>query len=351
MLLANRLAHFRTSAWTQDRWCCEACGETIRGPSSNNVTGTASLDQPIQPFLQPLSDPTECPSSSSTAGSALPGSLSLPPPAFFSAGHGSAYRGTNDEEKNYPSRRPGIREIAQDRQLQPEKTKPRILVCATTGSTHLPHCHEKVITDDLNDHQFFQYLRALQRPKKDTFKTWAWLIGVVAINYVTFEVLPNGEISILKRPGYAPASRHQEYHHCEERHNLSGFTSLSGCFHPFPSDVLLQRYHNPVSAGDNRYYISRLTKKLNGPLTRDERDRTAYGIELEEGILPRRVYGFAGLGFAFCITFGVIWSWIYKDISAGFTVASCMMIVVVFLLTTATQSFERLQPVYPSRSG
>lgn len=207
LLLVNRLAQFRTSAWTQDPWCCEACGETIRGPSSN-VTGTASLDQPIQPFLQPLSDPTECPSSSSTAGRALPGSLSLPPPAFFSAGHGSAYRGTNDEEKNYPSCRTDIQEIAQDRQFQPEKTKWRILVCATTDSNQLPHCHEKVITNDLNDQQLFQYLRTLQRPKKDILKPWTWLIGVVAINYVAFEVLPKGEISILSRPGYAPASRH-----------------------------------------------------------------------------------------------------------------------------------------------
>ncbi|MCJ1270278.1 hypothetical protein MMC22_010174 [Lobaria immixta] len=352
LLLANSLAQFRTSAWTQDTWSCEACGETLRGPSSN-VSGTASLDQPIQPLLQPSSDPTEYPSSSSAAGSALPGSLSLPPPISYSAGNGSAYRGTYDEEKNYPSCRTSIQEIAQDRQFQSEKLydKSRILVCATTGSNHLPHCHEKVITDDLNDQQFFQYLRTLHRPKKDIFKPWAWLIGVVAINYVAFEVLPNGEISLLRRPGYAPAPRHQEYHPCEERHDLSGFTSLSGCFHPFPSEVLLQKYHNPASAGDNRYYISRLTKKLNGPLTRDERDRTAYGIELEEGILWRRVFGFAGLGFAFWITFGVIWSWISKDVSAGFTIASCMMIVVVFLLTTATQSFERLQPVYPWRSG
>lgn len=103
---------------------------------------------------------------------------------------------------------------------------------------------------------------------------------------------------------------------------LNGFTTPNGCFHPFPSEVLLQKYQNPATAGANTYYIDRLTRKLNGPLTWDEKDRTAYGIELEEGILWGRVFGFGGVGFAFCATFGVIWSKVFHDVSAGFTIAS-----------------------------
>ncbi|MCJ1402741.1 hypothetical protein MMC11_005962 [Xylographa trunciseda] len=350
LLLANSILHCYTSASLNDTWSCEACSETVHGPT-RNVTDPASVSQPIEfhPAPHPLNDPAENPLSSYTASSASSSSSILPPPATYSPGHGNVYRGIYDEEKGRGSSKTRIEDIAWHEKIETGKAISRFFICATTGPDHLLRLHEKVITDTLNDQQFFQYLTTL--PRTSIYKPWAWLTGVVAINYITFERLDSGHVSLLRRPGYAPPSRKYQYFRCKEQADLNGFTTSNGCFHPFPSEVLLQKYRNPTAADTGTYYIDRLTRKLDGPLTWDEQDRTAYGIELEPGITKGRVIGFGGVGFVFCVMFGVIWSKIFHDVSAGFTIASCMLVAVVFVLSTAVQSFERLRPVYDLRAG
>ena len=351
LLWANSVLHFYTSACLNHTWSCEACNETVGGPPSN-VTDTVSVSQPIEchPVPHPLNDPAQNPSSSYSTSSAIPSSSILPPPATYSPGHGSVYREIYDEEKGQGSFIPPIKKIARQGNIQTGKAISRFFICATTGPDYLLRLHEKVITDTLDDQQFFQYLTTLQRSWKHIYNSWAWLTGVVAINYITFESLDSGHVSLLSRPGYAPPSRKHQYFPCKEPAGSNGFTASNGCFHPFPSEVLLQKYRNPTAADTGTYYIDRLTRKLDGSLTWDEKDRTAYGIELEEGILWGRVFGFGGMGFVFCTIFGVIWSEISHDVSTGFTIASCMFVTVVFVLNTAVQSFEKLRPVYNVRA-
>lgn len=277
----------------------------------------------------------------------------MPPPAIYSAGRSTAHRGAHINENRENSHHPHTQATIQTNAPTLEGILPRFLICAATGPDHLLRLHEIVITDSLNDQQFFQQLNDLKRRRKDMLRPWTWLIGVVAINYVTFELLDYGHVSLLRRPGYAPPSRNGDYYPCKEQNDMSGFRryTLGSCFHPFPSDVLLHYYRNPTSAGVGRYYMDRLTRKLNGPLGSSESSRTAHGLELEPEILWRRVLGTGAVLFICCVLMGTIWSRIFEDASAGFTIASCLMVIEVFMLSTAVQSFQRLQPVYPTNTG
>jgi hypothetical protein len=131
---------------------------------------------------------------------ALLGGHALRPSPFHSTGRIHPHKGSYDEEKNQHSGTTWGQVITKEKKTVCTETTPLFLICAATGSDRILRYREKIIREKLTNRQFFQHLRTLRRPVTSPWKPWTWRIGVVAINYLAFELLDHGECGITLVP-------------------------------------------------------------------------------------------------------------------------------------------------------
>ncbi|KAG8526555.1 uncharacterized protein KY384_008756 [Bacidia gigantensis] len=204
-LLISRFTAKSTKSVSRS-WICGACGNLVTGSTDEDVEHAGSIGlNSIQAQVPVTWGPTEPIYYSGDQHGFKGGTLSLPPPATHSASgrQGLGTKGGDRTAQGINMAR--VTNTVQQRpRIKPPKACARFLICANTGSDNLPRFHEKLISRTLNDEKFFEYLKSLKRSKKSLFKPSKWFTGVVAINYVAIEVLDDGHVSLLERPGYAP---------------------------------------------------------------------------------------------------------------------------------------------------
>jgi hypothetical protein len=118
------------------------------------------------------------------------------------------------------------------------------------------------------------------------------------------------------------------------------------CIPPIGHDWLLHRYRHPHKAYMQILCNRRLPKHRRHaiPYTFQDLAGKGWGIELVEGFDPSVLWYFAAMSIMCSTIFGIAWSAVKRDVSAGFTISSfgVNIVMVVIALGTAGTAIERL---------
>ena len=197
-----------------------------------------------------------------------------------------------------------------------------LLLCAHVKSGNAPRLLQGRADDLTSDQDFFAFMKDLYLQQCKVSK-WSWLLSIRKIQdirFVRFELLLNNLVNIK---GGRPMPDSPDY---------VPYPADIGTDPPIAGNLLTHLFECPYDADTVLFLAKRIPRKRKNELRICEITRSAegWGLHLVPGINWAKVCAVGLVFLAISLVFGIIWSIARKNVSEGFQVTSCLMVLITF---------------------
>lgn len=197
-----------------------------------------------------------------------------------------------------------------------------LLLCAHAKSGNAPKLLQGRADDLTSDQDFFAYMKELYL-RQCKVGRWSSLLSIRKIQdirFVRFELLLNNLVNIR---GGRPIPNSPDY---------VPYPADIGMDPPIAGNLLTHLFECPYDADTELFLAKRIPRKRKNELRICEIARCAegWGLHLVPGINWAKVCAVGLVFLAISLVFGIIWSVARKNVSEGFQVTSCLMVLITF---------------------
>jgi hypothetical protein len=197
-----------------------------------------------------------------------------------------------------------------------------LLLCAHAKSGNVPKLLQGRADDLTSDKDFFAYMKELylRQCKVDRWSSLLSIRKIQDIRFVGFELLLNNLVNIR---GGRPIPNSPDY---------VPYPADIGMDPPIAGNLLTHLFECPYDADTELFLAKRIPRKRKNELRICEIARRAegWGLHLVPGINWTKVCAVGLVFLAVSLVFGIIWSVARKNVSEGFQVTSCLMVLITF---------------------
>lgn len=197
-----------------------------------------------------------------------------------------------------------------------------LLLCAHVKSGSAPRLLQGRADDLTSDQDFFAFMKELylRQCKVDKWPSLLSIRKIQDIRFVRFELLRNNLVNIR---GDRPMPDSPDY---------IPFPTNIGMDPPIAGNLLTHLFECPYDADTVLFLAKRIPRKRKNELRICEIARCAegWGLHLVPGINWAKVCAVGLVFLAISLVFGIIWSVARKNVSEGFQVTSCLMVLITF---------------------
>lgn len=197
-----------------------------------------------------------------------------------------------------------------------------LLLCAHAKSGNAPKLLQGRADDLTSDQDFFAYMKELylRQCKVDRWSSLLSIRKIQDIRFVRFELLQNNLVNVR---GSRPIPDSPDY---------VPYPAELGTDPPIAGNLLTHLFECPYDADTVLFLAKRIPRKRKNELRICEIARCAegWGLHLVPGINWTKVCAVGLVFLAISLVFGIIWSVARKNVSEGFQVTSCLMVLITF---------------------
>ena len=197
-----------------------------------------------------------------------------------------------------------------------------LLLCAHVKSGSAPRLLQGRADDLTSDQDFFAFMKELylRQCKVDKWSSLLSIRKIQDIRFVRFELLRN---SLVNVKGSRPIPDSPDY---------VPYPAEIGMDPPIAGNLLTHLFECPYDADTALFLVKRIPRKRKNELRICEIARCAegWGLHLVPGIDWTKVCEVGLVFLAISLVFGIIWSVARKNVSEGFQVTSCLMVLITF---------------------
>jgi len=197
-----------------------------------------------------------------------------------------------------------------------------LLLCAHVKSGSAPRLLQGRADDLTSDQDFFAFMKELylRQCKVDKWSSLLSIRKIQDIRFVRFELLRNNLVNVR---GSRPIPDSPDY---------VPYPAEIGTDPPIAGNLLTHLFECPYDADTVLFLAKRIPRKRKNELRICEIDRCAqgWGLHLVPGINWTKVCAVGLVFLAISLVFGIIWSVARGNVSEGFQVTSCLMVLITF---------------------